>query len=81
MAVNEIQMQPGLSLSAFLASHGPEAQCEAALVNWHWPQGFVCPRCGGSHAHTFRRRDQPYSASTPLATSLIGSTGSTGASR
>ena len=60
MAINEIQMQPGLSLGAFLASYGTEAQCEAALVQWRWPQGFVCPRCGGGHAHTFRRRDQPY---------------------
>lgn len=46
MAMNRIQFQPGLSLPAFLEQFGTEAQCEAALEQVRWPQGFRCPRCG-----------------------------------
>jgi len=60
MAINPIQMQPGLSLTAFMGQYGTEAQCEAVMAELRWPQGFVCPRCGDSHARSFRRRDQPY---------------------
>jgi hypothetical protein len=46
MAMNRIQFQPGLSLPAFLGQFGSEAQCEAALEQARWPEGFRCPRCG-----------------------------------
>ncbi len=46
MAMNRIQFQKGLSLSAFLEQFGTEAQCEAALEKARWPDGFRCPRCG-----------------------------------
>ncbi|SMF94387.1 Transposase zinc-ribbon domain-containing protein [Methylomagnum ishizawai] len=46
MAMNRIQFQPGLSLPAFLGQFGTEAQCEAALEQARWPEGFRCPRCG-----------------------------------
>lgn len=46
MAMNRIQLQPGLSLPAFLAKLDTEAQCEAALELSRWPQGFRCPDCG-----------------------------------
>jgi hypothetical protein len=45
--MNRIQFQPGLSLTQFLAEYGTEAQCEAALEMFRWPQGFVCPKCKG----------------------------------
>jgi transposase-like protein len=44
---NPIQMQKGLSLTAFLERYGTEAKCEAAVRAWRWPAGFVCPQCGG----------------------------------
>ena len=47
MARNPVQFQQGLSLGAFLAAYGTEEQCHAALVALRWPDGFVCPRCGG----------------------------------
>lgn len=47
MARNPVQFQKGLSLGAFLAAYGTEEQCHAALVALRWPDGFVCPRCGG----------------------------------
>lgn len=48
MAMNRIQFQHGLSLSSFLLQFGTESQCEAALKSGRWPEGFRCPRCGGS---------------------------------
>jgi transposase-like protein len=46
MPRNKVQFQKGMSLSEFLERYGTEAQCEAALFAWRWPQGFVCPECG-----------------------------------
>ena len=46
MSINRIQFQIGLSMPEFLKQFGTEAQCEAALEQSRWPQGFVCPCCG-----------------------------------
>jgi transposase-like protein len=35
--------------------NGTEEQCHAALVTSRWPNGFVCPRCGGAPHSTFVR--------------------------
>ena len=48
MAMNRIQFQPGMSLFEFFERYGSESQCEAALEQSRWPQGFQCPRCGGA---------------------------------
>jgi transposase-like protein len=57
MARNPIQMQKGMSLSDLYRQYGTEAQCEAAVVAWRWPNGFVCPRCGArEHAIVGKRR-------------------------
>ena len=45
MAKNPVQFQKGLSLSDFLRSYGTQQQCEQALYQWRWPDGFVCPNC------------------------------------
>jgi transposase-like protein len=47
VARNPVQFQKGLSLGDFLARYGSEEQCHALLVELRWPDGFVCPRCGG----------------------------------
>lgn len=52
--INSIQFQKGLSLADFMAQYGTEAQCEAALIEARWPDGFVCPRCGHRHGYAFR---------------------------
>ncbi len=49
MTQNTIQFQNGLSLPDFLKEYGTEEQCEQALEQWRWPQGFSCPRCGRPH--------------------------------
>jgi ribosomal protein L37AE/L43A len=56
MPKNAVQFQPGLSLPAFLARFGSEAQCRQALIEQRWPQGFCCPQCGhAGHCHLKER--------------------------
>lgn len=50
MTMNRVQFQPGISMPEFFARYGTEAHCEAALIAFRWPDGFVCPRCA-STAH------------------------------
>lgn len=54
MAMNRVQFQPGLSLPAFLRQFATEAQCEAALEQLRWPQGFRCAQCGASRHYLLR---------------------------
>ena len=56
MAMNRIQFQSGMSLFEFFQQFGTEAQCEAALEQARWPQGFRCPRCGGTTHCVLRGR-------------------------
>jgi len=56
MARDRIQVQTGLSEAGFDEMCGSEEQCHAALVEWRWPSGFVCPDCGGG-AHGVVMRD------------------------
>ena len=48
MGRNVIQFQKGLSVPEFLQLYGTEAQCEEALAQIRWADGFHCPRCNGS---------------------------------
>jgi len=48
MPINRIQFQPGVSMPAFFARYGSEAQCAAALQALRWPGGFRCPRCNAA---------------------------------
>src|SRR5918993_6133943 len=38
----------GLSEAQFREAYGTEAQCRAVVEELRWPEGFVCPRCGGA---------------------------------
>lgn len=60
MPMNRVQFQPGLSMKAFLQRYGSDEQCEAALLQARWPDGFVCPNCGGRHASRFLREGRQY---------------------
>lgn len=57
MSRNKVQFQKGLSLAEFGERYGTEEQCHAELVAMRWPDGFVCPACGGTqHSYTAIRR-------------------------
>lgn len=60
MAMNPIQFQSGMSLSELFEHYGTEEQCEAALEAARWPQGFVCPHCGGKTHSRFDEGQHTY---------------------
>jgi len=83
MPMNRVQFQRGLSLPEFMARFGTDRQCEEAMVQARWPNGFVCPKCGGTRASRFSRVRQTLwqcrqcrvqtsvTAGTPLADSKL----------
>jgi transposase-like protein len=59
MPLNKVQYQPGFSLTEFIEQYRTEEQCEAALVQARWPEGFQCPRCNSrlfGEIHDNRRK-------------------------
>jgi transposase-like protein len=56
MARNKVQYQKGLSEAEFDRQYGSEEQCRAAVAKWRWPDGFVCPRCGGRQHSVIKTR-------------------------
>ena len=38
-----------MSLCSFLDRFGTEEACRKYLAEQHWPEGFVCPKCGHKH--------------------------------
>lgn len=41
---------PQISLLEWQKKYGTEKACANAIVNYRWPQGFMCPKCGHEHA-------------------------------
>ncbi len=74
MAKNIVQFQKGLSEAAFRLQYGTEEQCRAALFSWRWPQGFVCPKCGGTHSVVLRTRPVHQCSTCRHQVSLIAGT-------
>ena len=56
MARNMVQFQKGLSEPEFERQFGTEAQCRAVVVGSRWPDGFVCPECGGDRHSLVKTR-------------------------
>ena len=48
------------SLSEFQTSFPDETSCAAFLFERRWPQGFVCPACGGGRAALLKSRAHTY---------------------
>lgn len=55
MPMNRVQFQKGLPLGEFVRRYGTEEACERELEAQRWPEGFVCPGCGGTEYSNFRR--------------------------
>jgi transposase-like protein len=49
-----------MSLSGLIERYGSEAQCERALEHARWPNGFVCPACGGREHSRFLAQGHRY---------------------
>jgi ISXO2-like transposase domain/Transposase zinc-ribbon domain len=60
MAMNKVQLQPGLSMLEFFNLYGTQEQCEQVVRHWRWPEGFVCPACGQTEYSEFRRSARLY---------------------
>ena len=61
MGRNTVQFQKELSMTEFQKLYGTEVQCEEALAQIRWPDGFRCPRCDGSlHGLVYGRRLKRY---------------------
>jgi len=59
MPKNAIQFQKGFSFPDFLEKYGSQEQCEKALFDWRWPNGFICPECGHT-GHCFLNTNKLY---------------------
>ena len=56
MPKNKVQFQKGQSLREFLEAYGTDQQCEDALFQACWPEGFQCPACGYGKSCRLRTR-------------------------
>jgi predicted RNA-binding Zn-ribbon protein involved in translation (DUF1610 family) len=69
------------SLSEFQTSFPDETSCAAFLFERRWPQGFVCPACGGGRAALLKSRAHTYEClDCGRQTSITAGTRSTGPS-
>ena len=48
------------SLNEFQASFPDETSCATFLFERRWPEGFVCPACGGGRAALLKSRAHTY---------------------
>jgi transposase-like protein len=74
MARNSVQFQKGLGEAEFHDLYGSEEQCQEAVFAWRWPQGFVCPDCGGRDHSVVKTRALYQCASCRRQTSLTAGT-------
>ncbi len=74
MARNRVQFQKGLSELEFERLCGTEEQCRAAVVASRWPDGFVCPACGGTRHSVVKTRGLYQCSDCRVQTSPIAGT-------
>ena len=48
----------GLSEAQFREAYGTEEQCRAVVEKLRWPEGFVCPLCGGTEGERLSTRSK-----------------------
>jgi transposase-like protein len=56
MPKNPIQFQKGISLPDFLTKYGTDNQCLDSLIQFRWPNGFVCPACANTTYYQIKTR-------------------------
>lgn len=51
-----MSQQKGISFKEFRQRFQTEEACEAYLFEQRWPDGFICPKCGGTGCYQLRGR-------------------------
>ena len=74
VARNKVQFQRGLSEPEFDRLYGTEEQCRAIVIASRWPQGFLCPGCGGAKHSVLKNRGLFQCSTCRLQTSPIART-------
>jgi len=74
MARNRVQFQKGLSEAEFQKRYGSEELCRAVVFKQRWPDGFVCPACGGRAHCVIRTRPLYQCNACKVQTSLTAGT-------
>jgi transposase-like protein len=74
MARNTVQFQKGLSETEFLDLYGTEEKCRKVAFEWRWPNGFVCPACGGGEFSVIESRNLYQCSTCRRQTSLTAGT-------
>ena len=74
MARNTVQFQKGLSETEFLDLYGTEEKCRKVVFGWRWPDGFICPVCGGKEFSLVESRDLYQCSACRRQTSLTAGT-------
>ena len=74
MARNTVQFQKGLSEAEFQKLYGTEELCRAVIFKLRWPDGFVCPACGGRAHCVIKTRPLYQCNACKLQTSLTAGT-------
>lgn len=57
MRKNKVQFQKGYSLFEFMSDYETEEDCQLALFNYKWPNGFKCPECGSNSYCSLKSRN------------------------
>lgn len=60
MAMNRLQLQPGLSMMEFMNKYGTESLCQNTLEQTRWPEGFRCASCRDERHSVFHRKGHKY---------------------
>jgi hypothetical protein len=71
VARNKVQFQKGLSETRFDELYGTEELCRAVVFCWRWPEGFICPGCGGREHCVVKTRALYQCTACRRQTSLI----------
>ena len=74
MARNKVHFQKGLSEAEFRKLYGTEELCREVIFKLRWPDGFVCPACGGRAHCVIRTRLVHQCNACKLQTSLTAGT-------
>jgi transposase-like protein len=69
-----MEQQETMSFLQFAKKFGGEDACRAHLFGIRWPEGFICPKCGGRHYYEITTRNKYECASCHYQASVTAGT-------